>query len=213
MKALKRIDHFRVSVWNDNTLTSSEKLLLQALACWMDFDSLGNCRPGHAKLSTYTGLSTRHLSRTIASVIEKGWLVEVKRGSSGKGQRREASVYCGAIPDYRHGVTSTTDMVSEDYRHGGYPPSQGPGDPHGAGAPGSPEPTSRSRGKHPKGCTCYRCTYGNTGMKATPASTSYTYRSASDHLHNGGRVTPQTDEQWAAMGYPDGPPSYVTGSA
>lgn len=168
---MRRVDHYRTSVLHELDLSTAEKLLLLSYAEFMDFDTLGGARPGTARMMALTSLSRDSVIRVTRSVIAKRWLEQTLRGGSAKGGRRMASVYRGTVPDPSDGRTRTRPMVRHDPSDGRTPPSQGPGAPNRADALGPPNNTSRSNGRHAKGCTCYRCYHRQSqahGLQADP---------------------------------------------
>lgn len=154
---MKRIDHYRESIWWADDLTAAEKLLLLALSRFMDLDTLAGARPGRAMLQRLTSLSEASVKRLIRSVIAKGWLVEVFRGGIVRDGQLLASIYRGATPKGGHGDPQEGVMVSPKGGHGDPPPFKGPGDPPRGFAPGSPNNTPSVPNTSANGPRCEVC--------------------------------------------------------
>ena len=74
---------------DDRALTTSEKLTAIFMASHAGHDGT-NAHPGHKLLGDETSTSERTSKRTVAALVEKGWLTQT---SSGRGNSRFASVY------------------------------------------------------------------------------------------------------------------------
>lgn len=96
-KALEYIRALR----DDRTLTTTEKLAAVFMASHAGHDG-ANAHPGHKLLGEETSTSERTSKRTLASLVEKGWLTQT---SSGRGNNRYASTYALSFPQSAMGGT------------------------------------------------------------------------------------------------------------
>lgn len=103
---------YRLAV-RDAELSSAAKNVAYVFSTCMN--AAGYAYPGAALLVKGTGLSRRTVWRALEELERADWLLVVKRGSSRKGQQREATEYRGFIPnqchsDHSHDGTSATDI-------------------------------------------------------------------------------------------------------
>jgi hypothetical protein len=108
----RKVHLFRDAVFEAESLTSMERLLLLAMSRHCDWDTGGECRPGLERLMRETAMSRRSIQRVRESLVEKGWLTLVAQGSTKKGPR--ASVY--ELPFDERLVGAGQDVHK---RHGG----------------------------------------------------------------------------------------------
>jgi hypothetical protein len=134
MSNVERVQRFK---WERLMLLSelpwSTRSVLLALAVYMSADGR-NARPGHANLTTITGLSSRSLSRHLAAAVDAGYLRQSYRGGFRGGRagatRARASGYEAVVPKdvFDRGVELLSGppwrRASEPDTDGGFTPSE-----------------------------------------------------------------------------------------
>jgi len=94
---------------DDRTLTASEKLAAAIMASHAGHDGM-NAHPGHKLLGEETATSERSSKRSVAALVEKGWLTQT---SSGRGNSRYASVYALSLPQSATGGTLAPESTGQ----------------------------------------------------------------------------------------------------
>lgn len=106
--AKRLIDEWRADV-KTSRLPPVTRAIILDLSEYMNFDDLGNARPGPARLADRTGFSQATVKRHLKAAIEAGWIRQLWQGGSTRDGQRAASIYAGTWPK------DHTRPVSERY--------------------------------------------------------------------------------------------------